>query len=738
MSRRGWIAAAALTAAALVTGAGATPSGRKWFQGVNPSPVFLIYDHGGTNRPVNGVSWGTALPVLRSSYARWVTPNVTCTSWRTTYGGTFTTPAGQAAVNGQDNQNLLIFLGGTQQGWTWPHDATTLALTTTTYYTGTGEIFDADMEINNNFSWKAAGEGNQATAYDLESVVTHEAGHFLGLAHTPAGTAVMYASFAPGEVRSNLSSADLDDVCGVYPGTAPVGQIGTFCAGDQNCGGTYPFCRAPAASATSARICTRECNTEDCPAGYSCQQSNPAGTTGRACLIKPGSPDLCAFCTNDQECGTGLCAYDDTGHRWCTTTCQQAADCGAGYQCVNAGQINVCQPQNANGDTCNSSDIPGFGGQCTSNSQCGAGYNCVTGRFCEAPGTVGSRCELSDYCGACAVCIGTLDEAYCRACCGGTGGGGACSACINPACAAGSSCLQVIGSNDNVCAPSGPANSCQACDGANPCNDGLPCIAGRCHSFCNPDHPGRCPGCFPTTTAGVGVCGCSDQVVGIGSACGNQPNGDFIACSAGGWCAGDPPTCLAVCDLGDNSTCNAGQTCALVDGKAVCTGNTTPAGARCGASVGACSGTSCAPGLSCYQGRCYESCNPANPTCNPSYGCVPVTGGAVCVCADQRSAAYGPCGAVNGGVFACSNGLVCVQSMCRVPCAAGDSCPAGGSCEQANGVSVCPLPPGVDAGQYGPPGGCGCAVGGWAGIFPVLMVLVMLVRATERRRRRTS
>ena len=27
------------------------------------------------------------------------------------------------------------------------------------------------------------GEGNQATGYDLESIVTHEAGHFFGLAY---------------------------------------------------------------------------------------------------------------------------------------------------------------------------------------------------------------------------------------------------------------------------------------------------------------------------------------------------------------------------------------------------------------------------------------------------------------------------------------------------------------------------------------------------------------------------
>ena len=273
-------AVAALAGAALAMTASATPSGRKWFQVNNPSPEFWVYDQGGTGRPINGIpTWAVALNAVRNGYARWNRPTVTCTSWTSTYRGLFTSPAGRAAVSGNDDTNVVIFLGGTQTGWTWPHDASTLALTTTTYFTGNGEIFDGDMEVNNNFSWKAGGEGNPATGYDLESVVTHEAGHFLGLGHTPASTAVMFASFAPGEVRSNLSAADIDDVCGVYPGTAPVGQIGTFCAGDQDCSGTYPVCRTLAGS-TSAKICTRECNTENCPAGYSCQNSTPAGGTG--------------------------------------------------------------------------------------------------------------------------------------------------------------------------------------------------------------------------------------------------------------------------------------------------------------------------------------------------------------------------------------------------------------------------------------------------------------------------
>src|SRR6185369_17406669 len=103
-------------------------------------PRYKVFDHGTAGPAVNGVSWGTspqgqpgALETIQRAYARWVSANVNCTSWSSTYDGPFNTPTGVAAVNGQDGVNRTIFLGGAN----WTHDAVTLALTTTTFYTGT-------------------------------------------------------------------------------------------------------------------------------------------------------------------------------------------------------------------------------------------------------------------------------------------------------------------------------------------------------------------------------------------------------------------------------------------------------------------------------------------------------------------------------------------------------------------------------------------------------------------------
>ncbi|MFO0581993.1 MAG: matrixin family metalloprotease [Anaeromyxobacter sp.] len=120
-----------------------------------------------------------------------------------------------------------------------------IALTTTTYAPSTGEIVDADMEF---IDWTGASSGtalgttrlqgwyftcfaptgsdHACTTYgeagcyymDLQNTATHEAGHFIGFAHTSNSDLTMAATASVGEVsKRSLAQGDVDGVCAVYP-----------------------------------------------------------------------------------------------------------------------------------------------------------------------------------------------------------------------------------------------------------------------------------------------------------------------------------------------------------------------------------------------------------------------------------------------------------------------------------------------------------------------------------------
>lgn len=114
----------------------------------------------------------------------------------------------------QGNANIIMFRDDA-----WPHNDpnNTLALTTVTYSPDTGEIYDADMEINTFGAKVTLADPVPTDGYDFASIVTHEAGHFLGLAHSGDEHATMFAQYQPGSTtKRELAPDDVLGICAAY------------------------------------------------------------------------------------------------------------------------------------------------------------------------------------------------------------------------------------------------------------------------------------------------------------------------------------------------------------------------------------------------------------------------------------------------------------------------------------------------------------------------------------------
>lgn len=107
----------------------------------------------------------------------------------------------------------------------WPHDGVdqTLALTNHSFKKS-GFITYADFEINTGSKRFATTEDAEGT--DLQAVMTHEAGHYIGLAHSREPQSIMAESYCDtGDKRCDhgkvvarrLAEDDIEAVCTLYP-----------------------------------------------------------------------------------------------------------------------------------------------------------------------------------------------------------------------------------------------------------------------------------------------------------------------------------------------------------------------------------------------------------------------------------------------------------------------------------------------------------------------------------------
>lgn len=117
------------------------------------------------------------------------------------------------------NANIWMFRdSGTSTNMSNPSAqlADALAVTTVSFNEDTAQIYDVDVELLSADAQFTVGD--EAVVVDLAAVVTHEAGHFLGLDHSLTVGATMAAGYLPGEIDTrSLHDDDIEGICAAYP-----------------------------------------------------------------------------------------------------------------------------------------------------------------------------------------------------------------------------------------------------------------------------------------------------------------------------------------------------------------------------------------------------------------------------------------------------------------------------------------------------------------------------------------
>lgn len=161
---------------------------------------------------------------VRGSYETWEA--IDCSDMTMPFLGVKDTARAEYNETGA-NENVVVAVASG-----WNYDRAAIAVTTSAYDTRTGQVVDADIEINSeSFRFAVVDSSCRKTSgtMDLRNTLTHEVGHVLGLEHPPNSAryaeTTMFASAPPCEIQKrDLAEDDQEGICTIYPTGQPTQQ----------------------------------------------------------------------------------------------------------------------------------------------------------------------------------------------------------------------------------------------------------------------------------------------------------------------------------------------------------------------------------------------------------------------------------------------------------------------------------------------------------------------------------
>ncbi|HSI05632.1 MAG TPA: matrixin family metalloprotease, partial [Myxococcota bacterium] len=339
---------------------GTTGGSVKW---AGASVVFYVDASG-----INSMPGDSDIAAAFQAMEAWST--VPCSSFRFVNGGTTTGDPGQTI--------RFVHSAGS-----WPSAGGVVAYTA--FENSGADITRADIFVNDfEFTWSRAGD---LRSYDLQSVLTHELGHALGLQHSADPTNSMYWRGTKGSTFfRTLSADDKAGLCYLYPVSSGP------CDGNEDCpilsngddAGVSTVCSGGSCSAGTRGY------GEDCLGNAGCASAVCARFDGADATVQV-APGLCSQascpCPNGDACAGGVCA--PRGAACNSATCEAATTtnlndyCMVGldgtFECIDVCVASSCGPSPAEcfqpvdvGDPgrCRTPGPKPVGDPCTAPSEC--------------------------------------------------------------------------------------------------------------------------------------------------------------------------------------------------------------------------------------------------------------------------------------------------------------------------------------------------------------------------------
>lgn len=180
-------------------------------------PIVYRFHEAGTSK----LDFTAARAAIRRAFDEW--SNVQCASGRTSLrfqeGSDITKDKPLGEEEGPEKFGIYF----RDEEWPYDNAAESLALTNHTYGKVSGKIDYADIEINTASTVFALTDVDEGI--DLQAVVTHEVGHYIGLAHSNVSDSIMVEAYCQSADRCGesvdrarqLSDDDRRAVCALYP-----------------------------------------------------------------------------------------------------------------------------------------------------------------------------------------------------------------------------------------------------------------------------------------------------------------------------------------------------------------------------------------------------------------------------------------------------------------------------------------------------------------------------------------